>query len=109
MNIFIQLANWLAHETQDHICVFHELTGLYCPGCGGTRAVIALLSGHPWISFLYHPIVIYSVVAICYTWLQFVYCKIRHVGFRFHNSILWIALIIVIANFIIKNLLLFIV
>lgn len=24
-------------------CLFHELTGLHCPGCGATRAVLALL------------------------------------------------------------------
>ena len=35
-------------------CLFHELTGFYCPGCGGTRAVLALLAGHPVLSFLYH-------------------------------------------------------
>lgn len=26
-------------------CVFHELTGLHCPGCGATRAVHALAHG----------------------------------------------------------------
>jgi hypothetical protein len=26
-------------------CVFHELTGLHCPGCGATRAVHSLLHG----------------------------------------------------------------
>ncbi|MBQ2106068.1 MAG: DUF2752 domain-containing protein, partial [Lachnospiraceae bacterium] len=26
-------------------CVVQELTGLYCPGCGGTRALKALLKG----------------------------------------------------------------
>ncbi len=26
-------------------CVFHEVTGLHCPGCGTTRALHALLHG----------------------------------------------------------------
>ena len=32
-------------------CVFHEVTGLYCPGCGGTRAVGALLQREAVLSF----------------------------------------------------------
>lgn len=28
------------------VCEFHELTGLNCPGCGGTRSAYALLHGH---------------------------------------------------------------
>lgn len=28
-------------------CAFHRLTGLNCPGCGGTRCLHALLNGHP--------------------------------------------------------------
>lgn len=43
-------------------CMMQKLTGLYCPGCGGTRAVRALLAGHPLQSFLYHPFVLYAVV-----------------------------------------------
>lgn len=27
-------------------CTFHKLTGLYCPGCGMTRATHHLLHGH---------------------------------------------------------------
>lgn len=28
-------------------CLFHAATGLYCPGCGTGRALLALLHGHP--------------------------------------------------------------
>lgn len=28
------------------ICQFHRVTGLYCPGCGATRALYALLHGN---------------------------------------------------------------
>lgn len=28
-------------------CPFHTLTGLHCPGCGSTRALHALFTGHP--------------------------------------------------------------
>ncbi len=27
-------------------CPFHAFTGLLCPGCGGTRAIAAMLRGH---------------------------------------------------------------
>jgi uncharacterized protein DUF2752 len=28
------------------VCLFHQWTGLNCPGCGSTRALYALLHGH---------------------------------------------------------------
>ncbi|MCD8026355.1 MAG: DUF2752 domain-containing protein [Clostridiales bacterium] len=31
-------------------CTFHRLTGLYCPGCGNTRALFALLEGNILLS-----------------------------------------------------------
>ncbi len=27
-------------------CTFHKITGLWCPGCGNTRSVNAMLHGH---------------------------------------------------------------
>ncbi|MEY8354136.1 DUF2752 domain-containing protein [Lachnospiraceae bacterium 54-53] len=43
-------------------CMFHSLTGFYCPGCGGTRAVRSLLRGDLRMSFQYHPLVLYTVL-----------------------------------------------
>ena len=54
-------------------CIFRQMTGLYCPGCGGTRAAIALLSGHPVRSFLLHPIILYGAAAgaaLLFFWLR---------------------------------------
>ena len=35
-------------------CLFHELPGLYCPGCGTGRAALALLHGHVGEAFGYN-------------------------------------------------------
>ena len=43
-------------------CSFRAVTGYYCPGCGGTRAIRALLEGDLIASFLYHPFVPYVAV-----------------------------------------------
>jgi hypothetical protein len=36
-------------------CVFHQLTGLDCPGCGTTRALHALLHGRVAEAFGFNP------------------------------------------------------
>lgn len=90
-------------------CIFHEITGLYCPGCGGTRAVKALLKGHIIISFVYNPIVLYC--AVIYIWfmgsqlLERV-TKGRVNGLKYRHLYLWLALLIVVINCIIRNILL---
>lgn len=37
-------------------CVFHDITGLHCPGCGMTRAAHAGLHGHVGDAFRYNPV-----------------------------------------------------
>lgn len=37
-------------------CVLHELTGLYCPGCGAGRASYAILHGNFAEAFCYNPL-----------------------------------------------------
>jgi hypothetical protein len=37
-------------------CLFHELTGLYCPGCGSTRAFLHLVHGQPIAALQSNPL-----------------------------------------------------
>ena len=39
-------------------CIFHELTGLYCPGCGATRAIAALIKLNFYQAIRYNLIII---------------------------------------------------
>lgn len=39
-------------------CQFHKWTGLYCPGCGDTRAVIALMNGDILLSLRQNALIV---------------------------------------------------
>ncbi len=89
-------------------CVFYSRFGLYCFGCGGSRAVKALMAGDIFASLYYHPVVlyaaaIYGVFMISHTLHLISRGRIK--GIQFHSWFLFGALIIIILNFIIKNVL----
>ena len=41
----------LLHARKGVPCLFYSLTGLYCPGCGSGRTLLAFLHGHPEAMF----------------------------------------------------------
>lgn len=92
-------------------CVVWMLFEAYCPGCGGTRAVNALLHGHLLLSLWYHPLVLYSVVLyfafmVSWTMARFGLFGIKK-GIAFRTGYMYGMLVIVAVNFVAKNLLKF--
>ena len=88
-------------------CAFNKVTGLYCPGCGGTRATIALFRGQIIRSFRFHPFVLYGFVVggwfmISQTIQRISKDRIK-IGMHFRPVYLWIALAIVLINWLVKN------
>jgi hypothetical protein len=51
-------------------CFFNLLTGLWCPGCGGTRSFNALMNGHILKSLHYNPAVILILIILILLYIQ---------------------------------------
>ena len=92
-------------------CVVWLLFGAYCPGCGGTRAVSALLHGHLLQSLWYHPLVLYSVVLYLVFMASWTLARFRLFGIKrgiaFRAGYMYGMLVIIAVNFVVKNLLKF--
>ena len=98
--------SWLAKVPD---CAFEKVTGLYCPGCGGTRAVIALFQGHPIKSFLFHPAVPYTFVVYCVFMIRMFLLKHFGIGKEKDGRIVpfvFIGIAIVLVQWIVKLILL---
>ncbi|MGZ5393859.1 MAG: DUF2752 domain-containing protein, partial [Mycobacterium sp.] len=54
-------------------CVFHQMTGLWCPGCGLTRGTYELLHGHVGAALGYNiftPLALAAIVVAWFAWLR---------------------------------------
>ena len=91
-------------------CWLWEHWHVYCPGCGGTRAIMSLLRGDVLTSFVLHPLVPYAAAVGGWFMLTQTIQRISKgrlsVGMKYRDVYLWIALGLVAANFLVKNILL---
>lgn len=90
-------------------CLFRAMTGLYCPGCGGTRAVRYLLQGEWLLSFRFHPLVPYTALVLILEAVSFLaagLCGDRRLYLGHEKLFLYLAAAIVAVNFAVRNYLL---
>lgn len=91
-------------------CYMYRMTGYYCPGCGGTRAVQALLHMELIRSLRYHPVVLPGVVMSMVFWTGMTFEKIVRPDikrFKLRRIYFYAVLGIVMVQWIIKNVLLY--
>ena len=87
-------------------CVFQLLTGLYCPGCGGTRAVKYLLRGNIRMSIQYHPLVCYMAVIVMLevtSWGLARILKRPGLHIKRYDTFVYLGIVIIVVNWIWKN------
>lgn len=87
-------------------CLFQVITGLYCPGCGGTRALIYLMRGQIVKSFRYHPLVPYMAAVVLIEVISYGASKLfrnPRLHIRHYDLFVYIGIGIILVNWFWKN------
>lgn len=95
---------------QEGLCAFSRKTHLYCPGCGGTRAVKYFLTGDMLSSFLSNAIPIYTAILLLRIWAALFHNTVVE-KFRpgkkkwklFYQWEMWTILVVVVGYFVLRN------
>ena len=82
-------------------CIFNKVTGLYCPGCGITRAIRALLKGNIAESF-HNNVLLYTIIPVLFL-NEFIYRLTNRKYKKMYNLILIFLLICTLAFGILRN------
>lgn len=85
-------------------CLFHEITGFFCPGCGITRMFFSLLELNFYQAFRFNPLVfILIILGVIYWLIKLLIKKFLNISIVIPNNVYYILLIIVIIFGILRN------
>lgn len=90
----------------DQPCILRSMTGLYCPGCGGTRALRFLIHGQVAKSLYYNPAVGYVMIFVMTYMVSHI---LKHLtkgkikGIHYRNGYCYMGVILLVLNWIWKN------
>jgi Protein of unknown function (DUF2752) len=87
-------------------CPFHALTGLYCPGCGGTRALYQLLHGHVLLALKDNALFVLMLPMLAVWGTRFVVQKSRNqqTAFQLRPKMVWLFLVVALVFTVLRNL-----
>jgi len=80
-------------------CIFHELTGMYCPGCGVQRSFHALLNGNILRAIDYNLLFIMLLPLIIYFIMAFAWGKKYSPSSFIYKPVFSYSVIIVVISF----------
>jgi len=87
-------------------CMFHVLTGLYCAGCGSTRAIHHFLHGRILQALSYNPLVVLLLVPLglfLLNHLRFVLWGKKWRAPEIPTKYIWLLIIIIFLYWILRN------
>lgn len=85
-------------------CIFHELTDLYCPGCGITRMFFSLIQLNFYQAFRYNPLVFCLLILfLLYKGVYLLIKKIYKIEINLNSKVYGFLLILTIGFGILRN------
>ena len=89
------------------LCGFHQLTGLYCPGCGSGRAVKALFEGQFSRIWSYNPLLpvlgIPCLIVLAHEYLRIVFPALKLKPVRIPAVVMDAAVAVILLFWILRN------
>lgn len=105
------LAMQKMHMLPSPPCGLVALFHIYCPGCGGTRALFSALQGNFLESLFYNPAVLLGALLIAYYEIAVIVTLVKDNGKIYYCRkpvLIYIYLVIVFGYAIVRNILLFV-
>ena len=88
-------------------CLTYEYFGVYCPGCGMTRSVIALINGDIFLSLRDNALIILGIILVMALYLELVFKVFgKRLRFPIHSNkfiigaLIFVAVYSVLRNFV---------
>ncbi len=85
------------------VCVFHQLTGWFCPGCGSARALHALAHGHLAAALRFNPLTVLSTPFVATALMRRAIDRRSTPHRRVHPAWMWALAILVLVFFVLRN------
>ena len=85
------------------VCVFHQLTGWFCPGCGSARALHALAHGHLAAALRFNPLTVFSTPFVAVALVRRTMESRSRPSPHVHPAWIWVFAIVVMAFFVLRN------
>ncbi len=89
-------------------CVIHSLTGLFCPGCGASRALASLLRLEFYQAFRWNPLMVlllpFALFYLGWGSVSWVRLGRNTLDERIPSGLLWAFVAVVVLYFVLRNL-----
>ncbi|MDD6069989.1 MAG: DUF2752 domain-containing protein [Clostridiales bacterium] len=109
--MFVAMILQRTHIIPSIPCALVFFFHIYCPGCGGTRALFSLLHGHILQSLYYNPAVLLGALLILYYEVAVIVTLVKNNGKIYYYrkaTLVYIYLVIVFGYAIVRDILLFV-